>query len=326
VQVCSNFANQQSELADLMNRINSTFSSETAPYFFEQIVNTLTNDQLPVLYMQIRSRCPELMVVNLYVTGLIMFYAGQLAHKLVSDLQENRDECGFDNLPKINIIFAGKGSRIFEWFAKTDPQLSQEYYNALFLAGMGGIEEAQKIISNFYIHWPSATDEALSNVKYEVSKGLARIMDMAGDAKTIEMMVPEDNVSIELIGEDSFEVRFGNEKFPLKHTDSITPMMLKYIGTYLTLSREYDKNPCPCFWQFMNIFGYCALNYLQFKMTPEELQKQCEQISITSFIKDLQQYKDAQKNREFDYVAPIFILEGMKFYEDALIKIIQQRY
>ncbi len=328
LHVCSDYANQQSELYDLMNHINSTFSSETAPYFFEQIVNTLSDEQLPVLYKQIRSRCPELMVVNLYVTGLIMFYAGQLAHKLVSDLQENRDECGFDPRPYIDIVFAGKGSRIFEWFVTTDPQLSKEYYHSLFLAGMGGMEEASKVITDFRVNWPSVKKEKQSNVKYEVSKGLARIMERVGnEAESIEMMVPKNNASIELLGEDSFEVRYADEKYPLKHTDTITPTMLKYIGTYFTLSRDYDRNPCPCFWQFMNIFGYCVLNYLQFKTTPEELQKQCEQISITSFIKDLPDFKEASaKGDKFDFVAPIFILEGMKFYEDTLLKIVQQRY
>ena len=49
-------------------------------------------------------------------------------------------------------------------------------------------------------------------------------------------------------------------------------------------------------------------------------------MNISSYIKQQKEYKDALKTKserpdiEFDYVAPIIILEGMKFFEDVILK------
>ena len=61
-------------------------------------------------------------------------------------------------------------------------------------------------------------------------------------------------------------------------------------------------------------------------MTPDEFKYFCQNISITSYIKNTPEYQKAQSNKKFDYVAPIIILEGMKFYDDCLIKTIQSKY
>ena len=327
INVCSSFA-QKEGLKELQDNINRTYTPETAQYFFEQVVNILDNNELPYLYKLIRANCPELMSVNLYVTGLIMYYAGQLAGKLTSDLQ-NSQEKAFDNRPLVNIVFAGKGSRIFEWFVNTDPGIASDYYNDLFLCGMGGWEKAKQLISDFFTFWPSTTPESLKEVKYEVSKGLARINTTS--ESQINMQVPQNNVSIELIGEDSFEVNYQNESTPLKYSDSITPEMMRYLGTNnFRISRNFDRNPCPNFWIFINIYGGVVLDKLKFRMTPEEFKNYCQNISITSYIKNTPEYQKAlmelQKNKKFDYVAPIIILEGMKFYDDCLIKTIQNKY
>jgi len=51
-------------------------------------------------------------------------------------------------------------------------------------------------------------------------------------------------------------------------------------------------------------------------------------LNIDSYIRSMPEFRQAQKNKSegdsFDFVAPIIILEGMKFYEDYLIKNISQ--
>lgn len=68
-----------------------TYSSETAPYFYEQIVDNLNTDQLVDFYKSISANCPELFCINLYVTGLIMYYAGQLSNKLIQEVRRSED-------------------------------------------------------------------------------------------------------------------------------------------------------------------------------------------------------------------------------------------
>jgi hypothetical protein len=63
----------------------------------------------------IAAECKEMMSVNLYVTGLIMYYAGQLAYKLRTEIVKSEDAPPAVKAlaPKINIAFAGKGCKNF---------------------------------------------------------------------------------------------------------------------------------------------------------------------------------------------------------------------
>ncbi|MDE6299258.1 MAG: YppG family protein, partial [Muribaculaceae bacterium] len=69
-----------------LNQGERRYSDETAPYYFNQIVDRLDDSQLPEFYSVIASDCPQLMWINMYVTGLLLYYAGQIANKLVDDI------------------------------------------------------------------------------------------------------------------------------------------------------------------------------------------------------------------------------------------------
>ena len=321
MQVCSEFAKENSEIKILQDQINKSYTSDTAQYYYERMVDVLDNSQLKVLYQSIRSKCPELLAVNLYVTGLIMYYAGQLTKKLVLDVRQSKENA-LEEKPFINIVFAGKGSRIFEWFKNTDGNYAVRYYNELFLGGFGGLKEAQNLITNFRIQLPD--NDRIANVKYEVSKGLALVN--TNDNAKAKMRVPENNISIELIGESSFEVRDGQNCVKLEYTDSITPPLMQNIGSKFTLSREFDNNPCPNFWMFVNYFRENVSKLFNFNLTRQEVVEHCLRLNIESYIKNMPEYQTAERAENFDFVAPIVILEGMKFYKDALIKVIKERY
>ena len=59
-------------------------------------------------------------------------------------------------------------------------------------------------------------------------------------------------------------------------------------------------------------------------MTPKKFINALDNLKIDAYIRSMPEFRQAQKNKsdgdEFDFVAPIIILEGMKFYEAHLIK------
>ena len=123
----------------------NTYSSETAPYFYEQVVDNLDTSQLTDFYKCISALCPELFCVNLYVTGLIMYYAGQLSNKLIQEVRRSEDRPGENWRPLVQIVFAGKGSRIFEWFSCTNYERAKAYSTEMFIHGFGGMEQAKNL-------------------------------------------------------------------------------------------------------------------------------------------------------------------------------------
>lgn len=156
-----------------LNQGPDKFSEETASFYFDQLLDRLSASDLSDFYQMLNANCHQLMSVNLYVTGLVIFYAGQLTHKLVKVIRKSPVD-GDPNYakfqPNVNVMFAGKGSRIFEWFSTTQFNVAQDYYRQMFIMGCGGMAEAQTLLAG----WPKIQlkREVSDDVKYEVSKGL----------------------------------------------------------------------------------------------------------------------------------------------------------
>ena len=115
----------------------------------------------------------------------------------------------------------------------------------------------------------------------------------------------------------------GNgEETPLSAGIEITTQMMEQMGRQFMFSPKGD--PCPRFKQFGQIFHGYATQFFGFRMTPQQFMQALENLNIDSYIRSMPEFRQAQKNKsdgdEFDFVAPIIILEGMKFYEDHLIK------
>jgi hypothetical protein len=294
-----------------------TFKPETAHYYFEQIVDRLEDQDFPIFYELIRGKCPELMSVNLYVTGLIMYYAGQLAQKLITEISRSEDKLpGMENWkPLVNVVFAGKGARIFDWFAAVDKTASDKYYSDLFLAGFGGMDFARQSLSGPPIINPT-NQSGTSNIKYEVSKGLAY--------PTANLLVPKNNTAIEILGEDGYVVIDSKgQQVKLSYNHSITSEMMENLGLYFMHSPESGQ-PCKKFMEFAAIFYQVATAVFGLKMSPETFKNGFQTMNIDAYIKTMPEYYAAQdekqKGAKFDFVAPIIILEGMKFYDDVLLK------
>ena len=316
-----------------LNNGSNKFSENTAPYYFEQVVDRLEAADFETFYLLIAAECKEMMSINLYVTGLIMFYAGQLAYKLRNEIVKSEDAPTAVKAipPKIKIAFAGKGSRIFDWFTAVDPKAADDYYTQMFIRGMGGESIARATITPINtnplkiidINSQRGTDNA--DVKYEVSKGLAIPTNITS------ILVPTNKQAIEILGEDNFCVITPAGEFKyLESTNSITPEMLEHIGNHFICLPPEGKSHCPRFMDFADLFYKVSSSMFGLKMNAADFMAGFQDMNIENYIKGEPGFIKAQKRKHddqkaFDYVAPIIILEGMKFFEKHLLKGIQKQ-
>ncbi len=295
------------------------FENKMAPYYYDQLLDRLKPEDAPFLYSQISSKCPELMSVNAYVTGLIMYYAGQLASKLIHELRN----CPEGNIamdanwkPLVNVVFAGKGSRIFEWLPTIDKESGEQYYRTQFINGMGGLQTAGQLLQGWPVINPTNQENIGRDVKYEVSKGLT---------SPVKVMVPHNEDAIEILGEDGFVVFKNGQQIRLPYDNSITPDMMRYLGSMVTHMPIPGMPPCPRFMNFSEVFFKTCSELFGLQMSQKDFENAFSNMNINDYITTMPEYYAAQelvkqdeKNR-FDFVAPIIILEGMKFYDDYLI-------
>ena len=291
------------------------YSAATAPYYFEQVVDQLDTKQLTEFYQILSTECRPLFCVDMYVTGLITYYAGQLAIKLIKEARRSDELSMFKEnwRPKVKIIFAGKGSRIFEWLYTINKNVAQKYYMEMFCMGMGGVETVTANLGG----WPNIdiqTKQA-NEVKFEVSKGLA---------KTIASPLQISDKVIEIVGENGFTLynsSTGKEE-ELNFDDSMSSDFMESIGVCFKSPETLDKNKM-CFYNFAGIF-YKYVKSL-FGKDMVDLSKMMNGImsmaNINTYIQNLPEMQKARRQDKFDYVAPIIILEGMKFYDEFLMNI-----
>ncbi|MDE6866036.1 MAG: hypothetical protein K2J23_01405, partial [Muribaculaceae bacterium] len=248
-----------------LNVGDNRFTPETASYYFDQIVDRLSEEQLPDFYRLILAEAPGLMWVNMYVTGLLMYYAGQISAKLIKDIErtDNSEIIGGQKYwPEINICFAGKGSRLMQWLAATQPDLANQYYMQMFQSGFGnGGYTENRII----IELPPM--EKGADIKYEVSKGLAK--------NITELCNPAGDNETEIIGESGFScVTRDNRILPLEPINSITPEMIEYIGTRFSPSAQTGEK----FRDFCRVFHQTSRQLLNLDITDDLYDKKASNL------------------------------------------------
>ena len=324
-KVLQNVCHNKHKILGLNNGVE-LYSKETAPYFFEQVVDILNDRELEDLYRQISNNCPGLFASNLYVTGLIMFYGGQIITKLVNEIKRSDKFEGFGVNGKpnqITVTFTGKGARIMEWLDVVNSKQAYNYYMTMLLTGMGGKEVVPDII-NVGIARPvvlkirrSQSDE----VKFEVAKGLAK-----ADANATQQLNVNNN-KVEILGEEGFALKNPDtgEYKTISFDHSITENMMKHIGNEFMAPMQIEAKETK-FYQFATQF-YNMASHFGFSMKAEDIKNGIEDMNFNSYIRDLPEFRKAFKKdgKDFDFVAPIIILEGMKFYEEYLLKGIKEK-
>ena len=76
----------------------------------------------------------------------------------------------------------------------------------------------------------------------------------------------------------------------------------------------------PRFQDFLGLFVQVAQQYFGLHFNMGQLQDILQNMDLLTFIKERPEFLHAKRAEQFDYVSPILILEGLKFYEDFLLK------
>lgn len=296
----------------------SRYSAETAPYYYEQIVDMLDGEQLKYFYGRVAEYCPRLFAVNLYVTGLIMFYAGQLLMPLYNAILANLEGApkstllgGSNPISGVQFVFAGKGARIFDWLSVRDFNLAEAYYKAMFKAGAG----KPKMRNDSIVLSELLNGKSNEDVKFEVSKGLA------SENGNIE----EPNEMFEIFGENGFKGYDSDGKvYEYTFDTKLTPEWMRLIGSGFIRQAQPSSE---CFTQFLNIYVAALQQILGIAMNRDEIRQGLSQMRIVQYLtQEVPRFKEAMKRyrenggeHQFDYVAPIIIIEGLKFYDKHLL-------
>ena len=216
--------------------------------------------------------------------------------------------------PKVQIQFTGKGSRIMDWLKSINPNFSDLYYDQMFIRGFGGMEEAKKHLGGPPV-FQNRDADMLKEVKYEVAKGLA-----FNPAKQIYVPKQKD-LPLEVMGEEGF-VLFTNEgEKKLSSDDAIKPSYLESLGNAFMFQPENPEMPCPRFMDFAQLYYKVATDLFDFKASKQDFMNGFKQMNISDYITLMPEFQEASRNEKgFDFVAPIIVLEGMKFFEEIILK------
>ena len=296
-----------------------SITPNTSPYFFNLVLDRLErSEDLDDFYLKIASSSKPLMWLNLYITGLNLFYGGMVARKL-RDLTERNIRIFGRELYKIKIEFYGKGARIFDWYKALDIQNAQNYFIQCFAKGYGEQEAYSTFnqigtfeLSNFSYLKPIVSD----NVKTEVAKGLA-----IKDFPVFEFLSQE-----EIAGEDGYSIRIQGQQqpIPLGALMNVNASLIQRLGSEL-LPPQPGPNAYPRFVSFMNTFFDFATQTLDFKADGSEVMRAITSMNILNDLRNDEDYKEALKNgKDFDFVAPLIILQGQAFLRSYLLPKIQR--
>lgn len=100
--------------------------------------------------------------------------------------------------------------------------------------------------------------------------------------------------------------------------------MMEFIGDSFICLPPQGKPHCPRFMDFADLFYKVSSSMFGLKMSQSDFIAGFQDMNIENYIKGDSEYIEAQKRKndqkKFDYVAPIIILEGMKFFEKHLLK------
>lgn len=300
------------------------FTSDTAPYYFEQLLSRMDEKQLINFYRQIGASCKELLAINLYVTGLLAYYAGEVAHKLLEDLQHAASD-EVDNKstkPRVVVSFAGKGSRLLHWLAAINVEVAKQYYNTMFAQGFGQPDVARLMsVQGSGLVLPPLQNH---DIKYEVSKGLV--------SNRYQLFEPSGDSTSEIVGEDGFVLAdsFGDSE-PVSYINTLLPEMIERIGVNFKPGPAGKSGiECMKFYQFCTIFDN-VIRSLGIEIPQQTYLQGFRDMNIVQYVQNMPEYMQARavasngKNSKFDFVAPIIIIEGMKFYDKYLLNHLRDR-
>ena len=217
--------------------------------------------------------------------------------------------------PRVIVSFAGKGSRLLHWLAAVNANVATQYYNTMFAQGFGQANMARLItIPGSGLNLPRLKN---NNIKYEVSKGLV--------SNKYQLYEPSGDSTSEIIGEDGFQlIERSGDSNTLSYINTLIPEMIERIGVSFK-PRPVDTSGFECmkFYQFCTIFDR-VIRSLGIEIPQNIYLDGLRNMNIVQYVQNMPEYLQARdlatgNNGKFDFVAPIIIIEGMKFYDKYLL-------
>ncbi|MEO1449190.1 MAG: hypothetical protein AAFV07_06650, partial [Bacteroidota bacterium] len=286
---------------DLMSR-----KPHTGPFFLNAIFDRLEGDEFERFYGHLSMRIPSIFALPTYMTGLLLFYSGQLVAKTMGQ------HAFLMGVQRVNLFPFGKGGRMFDWLeAHAERTLAEEYYTRCFRAGFGDENAPIELIKE---------DGIRRDNKSEVAKGL--VSTAAG------MQVQSDadlRHNSDIFGEEGF-LFFpqGGEKTELKPQDVISADHFRELQFDIEFPQEYKQ-----FARFLDIFleyvgpaktGILG-NTTKLKTHSNELYS-----VLKGYITNDREFKKASRNKDhFEFKHSMLVLEGMCFLEKFLIPEVYKR-
>ena len=146
-----------------------------------------------------------------------------------------------------------------------------------------------------------------------------------GLAKTVFSPLQISEKAIEIVGENGFTLynSASGECAELNFDDSISADFMESIGVCFSSPDNFDMKKM-CFYKFAGIYYKYVSGLFGKEMVnlPVMVEGINSMSSINTYIQNLPEVQKAHSHEKFDYVAPIIILEGMKFYDEYLMKVL----
>jgi len=280
----------------------SLLTEKTAPYYYNLILDRMGKEDFAPFYAEMRKSCPELFILNAFVTGFVMFHAGQLAYRVHLLRQEPESGFGSDIVRSVSIAPYGKGGRIFDWLPSALGEAAQFFYQDAFYVGFGIplTGEAPEIAA--IAPAPRILQSELSDAKREVSFGLAY------ESGVQAVITPSDTIP-DLVGERGYT--FKGE--PVSEWADVDPALLEQIGGNFKVPASFAR-----LGDFATLFeDFVQKQFNGYVLNVQEIMAQMQLVQFVQRDPEFQRAKlEAQKNgKKFDFQTPLIVLEAMCFLE-----------
>jgi hypothetical protein len=268
---------------------------DNAPYFLNAIFDRLDEEQFKSFYRHlgnspdpsVGSKAKPLFALPTYISGILMFYTGQLAAYAI---HKNK----LTEIDEFDLYPFGKGGRIFDWLSNhVGEQKAKEYYEKCFRAGLN-------LDLKIDFNYKSANRK---DTKSEVSYGLSAIKQIDVGKKEI----------VDLLGEEGFYIydNLKNKDCALESDDFKNIAGIEPPRDFVQFNKFIDI--------FLEVAGPRSTGFLNqaqpIKDKVPELRRK-----LINFIVTDPQYVEAEKDREnFSYSQPLIILLAMCFLKEFIV-------
>lgn len=277
-----------------------TINKDNAPFFLNAVFDRLRGNEFEHFYAFLGRTNPTLFALPAYMTGLLLYYSGQLLRKTIEDYPFLHE------VNKINLFPFGKGGRIFDWL-DTYPgkQMASDYFTRCFQTGFG--EGGNKIVV-------VKQNDIREDNKSEVAKGLV-------SANSDDRVKLGDNLrnNSDIFGESGFSIRKeGNELEDVPHTATISSAHFESLNLKLKFPQTFQE-----FNKFLDIYlDFVGPSQTGIISNTRALKEKTNEISnyLKGYITNDPEYKKAKNSAsDFEFKHSMLVLEGMCFLEKFLV-------